>query len=43
MKSIENYNANKKRKILIEFDDTIADIISNRKLQSIVTYVIYQR
>ena len=36
-KSIEEYNANKKRKILIVFDDMIDDMLSNKKLNSIVT------
>ena len=36
-KNIENYNPGKKRKILIVFDDIIADIISNKKLNPIVT------
>ena len=36
-KNIEEYNPNKKRKILIVFDDTIADILSNKKLDPIVT------
>ena len=31
-KNIENYNPGKKRKILIVFDDMIADIINNKKL-----------
>ena len=30
-KNIEEYNPNKKRKILIVFDDMIADMLSNRK------------
>ena len=30
-KSIEKYNPGKKRKILIVFDDTIADMINNKK------------
>ena len=30
-KDIEEYNPNKKRKILIEFDDMIADMLSNKK------------
>ena len=34
---IENYNPNKKRKILIGFDDMIADMINNKRLNSIVT------
>ena len=29
--SIEDYNPNKKRKILIVFDDMIADMLSNKK------------
>ena len=31
-KNIEEYNPNKKRKILITFDDMIADMLSNRNL-----------
>ena len=31
-KNIEEYNPNKKRKILIVFDDVIADMLSNEKL-----------
>ena len=36
-KNIEEYNANKKRKILILFDNMIADMLSNKKLNPIVT------
>ena len=36
-KNIEDYNPNKKRKILIVFDDMIADMLSNKKLNPIVT------
>ena len=36
-KNIEEYNLGKKRKILIVFDDTIADMINNKKLNPIVT------
>ena len=36
-KNIEEYNPNKKRKILIVFDDIIADMLSNEKLNPIVT------
>ena len=36
-KNIENYNPNKKRKLLIVFDDMIADMINNKKLNSVVT------
>ena len=32
-----HYNPNKKRKVLIIFDDIIADMINNKKLNSIVT------
>ena len=36
-KSIERYNSNKKRKLLIAFDDMIADMLSNKKVSPIVT------
>ena len=36
-KNIDEYNADKERKILIVFDDMIADISNNKKLNSIVT------
>ena len=36
-KNTEDYNPNKKRKILIVFDDMIADMINNKKLHLIVT------
>ena len=36
-KNIDNYNLNKENKILIVFDDMIADMINNKKLNSIVT------
>ena len=36
-KNIEEYNLNKKQKILIVFDDMIADMFSNKKLNPIVT------
>ena len=36
-KNFEDYNPIKKRKILIVFDDMIADMISNNKLNPIVT------
>ena len=36
-KNIEDYNLGKKRKILIVFDDMIADMINNKKLNPIVT------
>ena len=36
-KSIDEYNTDKECKILIVFDDMIADMINNKKLNSIVT------
>ena len=36
-KNIEDYNSNKNHKILIVFDDMIDDILSNKKLNPIVT------
>ena len=36
-KTIEEYNPNKKRKLLIVFDDIVADMLSNEKLNTIVT------
>ena len=36
-KNIEEYNPNKKRKILTIFDDMITDSLSNKKLNPVVT------
>ena len=36
-KNIEEYNLGKKRKVLIVFDDMIADMIDNKKLNPVVT------
>ena len=36
-RNIEEYNPNKKQKISIVFDDMIADMLSNKKLNPIVT------
>ena len=36
-KNIEEYNPNETRKILIVFDDMISDMLSDKKLNSIVT------
>ena len=36
-KNIDSYNPNKENKILIVFDDMIADMINNKKLNSILT------
>ena len=35
-KNIHDYNSSRKRKILIVFDDMIADIMANKKFQSII-------
>ena len=35
-KNIEEYNPNKKQKILIIFDDMIAEMLRNKKLNPIV-------
>ena len=40
-KNIEEYNANKKRKILIVFDDIIADMFSNNKFKPNSCRIIY--
>ena len=42
-KNIKEYNPNKKRKILIVLDDKIADILSNKKLNPIVTELFVRR
>ena len=34
--NIDDYNPSRKRKILIVFDDMIADIMSNKKFQAII-------
>ena len=36
-KNIDGYNTDKECKILILFDDMIADMINNKKLNSIIT------
>ena len=36
-KNIEEYNLGKNRKVLIVFDDMIVDMISNKKLNRVVT------
>ena len=36
-KNIEDYNPRKKRKIMTVFDDMIADMINNKKLNPVVT------
>ena len=34
--NIDNYNPNRKRKVLIAFDDMIADVMTNKKFRSII-------
>ena len=34
--NIDDYNPTSKRKILFGFDDTIADIMTNKKFQAII-------
>ena len=41
-KNIENYNPSKKPKILIAFDDMIADLLNNKKLNPIVTELFFR-
>ena len=41
-KNIEEYNANKKQKILIVFDDMIIDMLSNKKLSPIVAELFFR-
>ena len=36
-KNIDDYNFDKKNKVLIVYDDMIADMISNEKLNPIIT------
>ena len=36
-KNIDDYNSDKENKVLIVFDDMIADMIHNKKLNSVVT------
>ena len=42
-KNIVEYNPNKKRKILILFDDMIADMLSNKKLNPTVTELLLEQ
>ena len=38
--STEKYNPNRERKILIIFNDMITDMLSNKKLQKIITELL---
>ena len=42
-KNIDNYNPDKEKKIIIVFDDMIADMIKNKELNSIVTELFIRR
>ena len=42
-KNIEEYNPKKKRKILIVFDEMIGDMLSNKKINPIVTELFIRR
>ena len=41
-RNIQEYNPNKKGKIRIVFDDVIADMLSNKKLNPMVTEIFIQ-
>ena len=41
-KNIDDYNLDKENKILIVFDDMIADMIQSKKLNSIVTELLLE-
>ena len=42
-KNIEEYNLGKKRKVLIVFDDMIADMINNKNLHPVVTELFIRK
>ena len=42
-KIIEEYNLNKKQKILTVFDDVVADMLSNKKLKPRVTELFIKK
>ena len=37
--NIDDYNPDRKRKVLVVFDDMIADIMTNKKFQAIIYYM----
>ena len=41
--NIDDYNPNRQRKILILFDDMIADIMSNKEFQAIIKELVIRR
>ena len=40
--NIDDYNPKRKRKILIVFDDMIADIMTNKKFQAIIKDLFFR-
>ena len=42
-KNIDEYNPDKEKKILIVFDDLIADMILHKKLDSVVTELFIKK
>ena len=42
-KNFDNHNPNRKRKILIVFDDMIADIMTNKRFQSVIKDLFIRR
>ena len=42
-KNVVEYNPSKKRKILIVFDDMIADMLSNKKFNPTVTELLLEQ
>ena len=42
-KNIADYNPSRKRKILIVFDDMVADIVTNKKFQAIIKELFIRR
>ena len=41
-KNVDEYNADKEHKILIVFDDMVADRINNKKLNSVITDLFFR-
>ena len=41
-KNVDEYNADKEHKILIVFDDTVANRINNKKLNSVITDLFFR-
>ena len=41
-KNIEEYNSNKKRKIIIDFDEMIGDMPRNKKLDPTITELVFR-